>query len=236
MASARRLRRAAIAAAIACTALLLVSGCAGAGAEEEPSPTKTESETPTPAAQTYPMPDLGPSPPPVPLTAEQTEQLRLQWRDDAWNTVQFRFPNAVRPDVPFKGYVAEVSRIEVISACYKSVGLLLDYGKNSSGKIVGVGTETKTEAEAVSAYACQAAHPVKPTPPPSPEQLGYIYDYLVEFLAPCYAANGIPNPPPPSRDDFIAKWPNQGWYPTSGNAPPDAVKDDALDAACPPTP
>jgi hypothetical protein len=235
MASARRVRRTSIAAAIACTALLLISGCA-AVAEAEPPPTNTESETSTPAVQAYPMPDLGPSPPPVPLTAEQTEQLRLQWRDDAWNSVQFRFPAAVRPDVPFKGYVAEVSRIEVLSACYKSAGLPLDYGKNSTGKIVSVGTETNTEAEAVSAYACQAAHPVKPTPPPSPEQLGYLYDYLVEFLAPCYEANGITNPPPPSREDFIAKWPNQGWAPTGAHAQLSTDEDAALDAACPPAP
>jgi hypothetical protein len=129
--------------------------------------------------------------------------------------------------------VTEANRIEVMSACYAAAGIPIDYGTNSNGEIVGLGTSTNTEAEAVSAYECGATHPSKPWPYPSPEQLGYIYDYLVRFIVPCYEANGITNPPPPSREGFVGNWPNQGWFPTSGDLPLHPPDEAALNAACP---
>lgn len=239
MAGRKQQRVAGIAAVIAVGAVVLMTGCAmGSGGNGSPSPSipssAPSSEAPEELAKPYPMPDLGPSPAPVPLSDDEVERMRLEQEDAAWAAVLMTYPDAVRPQVTFEGYLTASDRVEVMSACYTAAGLPLNLGKDGRGTVVSVGANVRTEAEAISQFSCQAAHPHRPVPPPSHEQLGYIYDYLVRFLVPCYELNGIVNPPPPPRDDFVSNWPNQGWFPSTGIMPMSMEADAALMEACPP--
>lgn len=241
MAGRTKQRVASIAAVIAFGAVVLMTGCAtGSGGNGAPPPSipssAPSSAPPEELAKPYPMPDLGPSPAPVPLSDDEVERMRVEQEDASWAAVLITYPNAVRPQVAFEGYVTAADQIEVMSACYTAAGLPLDLARNGRGTVLSVGTSVTTEAEAVSQFSCQAAHPHRPVPPPSHEQLGYIYDYFVRFLVPCYELNGIVNPPPPSREYFVANWPNQGWAPSTGSMPLEMEFDAALYEACPPPP
>lgn len=192
----------------------------------------TSAESADPPAATIPMPDLGPSPTPVPLTDGARESLRLTAQDAQWQSVVDAYPNAVRPEVKFEGYLASETRVKILSECYESRGVAFAEGTDADGNIVGLSPSTTNEAETVATYACDAAHPPSPVAPPSPEILGYLYDYLTEFVVPCYEANGVANPEPPAREEFVARWPNQNWFPSleGGQA---GTSDEAIEEACP---
>ncbi|WP_166878839.1 hypothetical protein [Salinibacterium sp. ZJ450] len=102
------------------------------------------------------------------------------------------------------------------------------------GKVSGMEWTTDLEEHAVGAYVCLGRHRSQPFAPPNDAQLGWVYDYLTQFLAPCYEANGIENPPGPSREDFVANWPDQGWFPTTGHFPMEIDEERAIFEACPP--
>lgn len=91
-----------------------------------------------------------------------------------------------------------------------------------------------TEEAAVAWFTCESANPVRPTPPPNSKQLAWLYGYLTEFLAPCYEANGYDNPPAPTEAEFIADWPNQGWFPIVNDPSLAPDREAALNEACPP--
>ncbi|HEV7566197.1 MAG TPA: hypothetical protein VGO31_09595 [Microbacteriaceae bacterium] len=220
---------------LAVVALALLTGCAAQ------SDARALSGTPTPAsttlAVTVPMPDLGPSPQPAPQTPEQTEQLRLASANSDWQSVLTQYPNAVRPDAPFQGYMSAADEMAVMSACYGEHGVPIAYGypvgAKPGDKPTSVGADANDEAGAIGIYVCSVEHPSRPNSPMTSEQLGWAYDYFTKFLVPCYEANGIHVPPAPSRSDFVSKWPNQNWFPSHGmSANPD--KDAAIDKACPP--
>lgn len=230
-------RAAAMAAGLAAVLVVAVTGCTTAPPwSARPVAVGTPTTSPTPRAVTVPMPDLGPSPEPAPMTAEQTEQLRLQARDAAWKGVLAQYPHAVRPDVPFDGYLARADEMSVMSACYTAHGVPIGYGYAIGAKKgdppTSVGGEASDEKQAVGLYYCSVEHPGRPNPPPTPAQLSWMYDYFTRFLVPCYEANGISVPPAPSKQDFVAKWPNQGWFPSPGMTA-DADEDAAVERACP---
>ena len=227
---------------LAVTALLLLptlTGCAGAPASAAHRPTASLSSTPTPTplAVTVPMPDLGPSPQPAPQTPEQTEQLRVARVESDWQFLLKQYPDAVRPDTPFQGYITQADELAVMGACYAEQHVPVAYGypvgAKKGDKPTSVGAETSTEQGAIGAFLCQAEHPGRPNSPMTAEQLGWSYDYFTRFLVPCYEANGIDVPPAPSRDDFISKWPDQNWFPSPGMTS-DPDKDAAIQKACPP--
>jgi hypothetical protein len=191
-----------------------VSGCS----MPAPAPVETRaSETPSadPTAVTIEMPDIGPSPAPDDLDAEELERLRLAEQDANWSSVARQYPTAVRPDVAFAGYTDMGDYIDALDACYVRSGLVLGTMTDEVGTSTRSGVSPDTEEGAVKAFTCRAEVAVEPHPM-NAAQLGYLYDYLSRFLAPCYAANGIANPPAPSREDFVAKWPRQNWFPEMG--------------------
>lgn len=231
MTSFVRRRRALAATVLIGLTVSLSAGCSSAVVgDDSPSPTATE--TAAPLAVSIPMPDLGPSPTTAPLADAEKEQLRLAAQDALWTNVAATYPDAARPGVLFTEYVTGESRVDVLSACFSTAGLPIETGSSADGTVLSVNARPTTEAEALSAFVCNAEHPSEPVPLPSDAQLGYVYDYLTRFLAPCYAANGITNPPPPSRQDFVAKWPNQGWFPSLGDLLPGPTEE-AIYTACP---
>ena len=188
--------------ALAVVGVVLLSGCSDAQAPA--------------AASTIDMPDLGPLPVPDVLTPEQTEQARLATVDADWSQVTRSYPDAVRPEVVFAGYTPGYTYVDTLDECYVDSGLALDRKTDEVGVSRRTGTTVGSEADAVAVYACLTSVMVTP-PPMNAAQIGYYYDYLTEFLAPCYAANGIDNAAAPSRETYIASWPATSWFPSLGD-------------------
>lgn len=217
--------------ALASIAVLLLAGCATGGAPEAvPHP----SGDPARVAVSLELPDLGAAPAgDPPLTEAESEEARLDEAEQSWQLVLQRYPNAVRPDVVFAGFVTDDTRVETMRECYAAAGLPVDEGRDTGGRVVSIGTTTTNEAEAIAQFACATAHPSKTVfPGPNAAERGWFYDYLTTFTVPCLAANGIESDAPPSREEFVANWPNQGWYPSVGMSA-DAEWDAALEKACP---
>jgi hypothetical protein len=206
----------------------LLAGCTAPDAATRPS---SQPSAIAEAAVTIDMPDLGPSPAPDQLSDERTEQLRLKQQDIDWRPVAHMHPGAVRPEVAFAGYADKDTYLDTLHACYTASGLTLGMKVNEIGETVVNDAEVDSEAHYLARFTCRATVTLKPEPW-NAAQIGYHYDYLTEFLAPCYAANGLPSVQAPSRADYVANWPNPGWVPDIGDvfATPAAAP---IIAACP---
>jgi hypothetical protein len=216
-------------------AIPLFAGCSTGPApapEATPWPVPTASELAGSSAVTVPMPDLGPSPTPVPLTDADRESLRLAGLDAQWQAVTMTYPNAERPAVEFNGHLDEAARAAALAPCYTESGVTYSEGKDETGTVVGVSPDITDEASAVAIYVCDAAYPRAQVAPPSPEILGYLYDYLTQFVIVCYEANGITNPPAPTREEFVTQWPNQNWFPMI-ESDAGTASSEAINQACP---
>jgi len=153
--------------------------------------------------------------------------------EPASDVVTGLYPTAIRPEVEFRGYVADAGRLAALTTCYEATGLPIATATGTDGTPQSVSVGMETEEAALAWYSCESANPSRPTPPANAEQLAWLYGYLTEFLAPCYEANGYDIPPPPSESEFVAKWPNQGWYPIIDDPIPNRERDAALNSACP---
>jgi hypothetical protein len=161
------------------------------------------------------MPDLGPSPAPDVLSDEQIEQMRLTQQNSDWQRVTLMSPDAGRPAAGFERYTEHDSYLETLKACYVASDLRIGDKVNEIGETVFNDAEVTNKADHLAQFICRATVVIKPSSW-NAAQIGYHYDYLTRFLAPCYAANGIENPPAPSREDYIENWPNPGWSPELG--------------------
>ena len=223
------------AALIVLAALTACSGASTGAAGATATPEATDA-----AAQvvSIPMPEFAPWPTGDPFTDADIEAARVAEAEREWQGILAAYPDAVRPDVAFEAYVTNENRVEVTRACFEAAGLPIDEGRTGTDPddpVVSIGTSATTVEERIALYTCRVAHPERRTSgPPNAEQLGWIYDYLTEYSVPCYEANGIVVPPAPPREEFVANWPNQGWYPSVGDHPMamDAEWDAALSKAC----
>ncbi len=219
-------------------AALALSACAGTTVEAEPDATPTP--TTTPALVSIPMPDFPPFPAnSPPFNEEEFEQERLAQDERLWEGVLASYPDAVRPEIAFAGYVTDENRMDLHRACYEAAGLQVDEARAASdpdGPVVGVGYSADTAEEAIAGYACHAAHPEKPVRGLNPEQVGWVYDYQTTYYSPCLEANGIVVLPPPERDAYVSSWPQPTWAPIPFDdvrfSAPEA--EEALNEACRP--
>jgi hypothetical protein len=218
--------------------VLLLSGCANQ--PQVDGPRETTSATPsTPSAETMvsiPMPDLGPSPAPQLLDAARLEALRLSAGDHRWQQLTAQYPDATRPKDLFAGYLDAGPRLAGLKNCFTDAGLKTETGTDAMGNVVTYGASTTNQQGAVAQFSCINTFSTAPVAPPTPEILGYLYDYFTKFLIPCYEANGIQNPPAPTRTEFVTLWPNQRWFPSTGSSPMGTDSESQLNAACPPPP
>lgn len=87
-------------------------------------------------------------------------------------------------------------------------------------------------------YTCSAMYPSHPQfdLPLSTEALGRQYDWNVTKLAPCYRTQGFQVPDPPTKEVWVANYPNDPWFPDLF-IPEEVARDDAkraeLDKKCP---
>ncbi|GAA1058063.1 hypothetical protein GCM10017608_04660 [Agromyces luteolus] len=232
-ARARRRTRPALVAASALTVIAL-AGCAAPAPAEPDTIPDAASET---SLVLIPMPDLEPVPDPAPpLTAAESEAARLADADAQWAALLVTYPDAVRPADPFAGYISEADRLDVRRACYDAEGLTIEEGfaaTDPDGPAISISAQPQDEAEAIAAWGCDATHPIQRTASgPTDAELGWIYDYLVAYSAPCLEANGIDNPPAAPRDEWVTKWPDYVWFPSTGTAPMDPETEQALFELC----
>lgn len=180
-----------------------------------------------------PMPDLGPRPTSEPLSDAEAEQKRIELADAHWTTVLAQYPDAVRPQVAFGGFIAPEAHHETMRTCLEASGIELATPVTAEGGPAGFEIVEPTVESSIAYYACEVAHPVRPSAEPSDALLGWAYDYLTRFVAPCYEANGIENEPAPPREEWVAAWPEYVWSPSTGDLPLDPERQAAIDAACP---
>ncbi|WP_157416531.1 hypothetical protein [Agromyces allii] len=206
--------------ALAAASVSLLTSCATPSTAAEPSAPPPTPSTPAEVAAsivTIEMPDLAPYPEPdPPLSEAESEARRVADADAQWQGVLATYPDAVRPADPFAGYLTEEERKPLLRSCVEAAGITIDEGHSLDPDAPpSIGWSTNTEAEMVAAYACQMMHPTKITQPSANDaQLGWIYDYMVAFYAPCYEANGIAVPPPPGRDVWVETYPGYVWFPS----------------------
>ncbi len=111
----------------------------------------------------------------------------------------------------------------------------LSYGTNGID-------ETQAKAYNTAEYVCAARFSLKPKYATdwTPSQLGLVYDYDYEALAPCLRERGYAVPPAPSREDFIRDFfsPNTSrWDPYAAISPPEPLNlQQELYDSCPPRP
>lgn len=210
---------------------LLLSGCSSAASPGDVEPTAT----PT-ALAAFPAPDMRPWPESPPLGEDELERLRLESADAAWARVQALYPQAVRPELEFEKYLPEAQTeawVQIQLDCLEQKGVPAAPGFTESGALGGFEINAEDEADAVGAYVCGESYRTKPRAQPSAEQISWVYDYLTEFLAPCYEHYGYEVPAPPDRQYFVENWPQQGWYPSPGIDSLDSPQWQELDEACP---
>ncbi|MGR0320616.1 hypothetical protein [Agromyces sp. ZXT2-3] len=174
--------------------------------------------------------------PAPPLPDAEIELARLADADAAWDRLLSTYPDAERPADPFETYIAESDLLEVRRACYDTAGLQIEEGHAATdpdGPAFAINPLPASESEAIAVWVCETVHPIKRSAAgPTDAELGWIYDYLVAYSAPCLAANGIDNPPPAPREEWVSKWPDYVWFPNMGTAPIEPEREQALFELC----
>lgn len=186
-----------------------MTGCTGVPLVEAEKPEATPSTAPNPAAEIIAaaVAELGPYPAPPALTGEAAERALSERSDRYWASVTEAHPSAVRPDVAPAPFVTNSEYREAQRSCLKAAGETVVDGFEWESD--------QTEADDILLYSCLVEFTTEPTGPPSDEYYGYLYDVLTQFSVPCLKQSGSTIPPAPSRAKFIAKWPNQNWWPSS---------------------
>jgi hypothetical protein len=189
--------------------LLALAGCTFVAPEPTPQP-----EEPYSIDQAAVVEALGEVPEGEPMTPERTADFIQRFQDYRWQLVARSYPEAVRPAVT----VVDTTGAGA-SACM-SDGQMLEEGSLSD-------------------YVCLAQNPPVPSAALSDDQAGYLYDYWTGFVMPCYHENGYDAEfPPPTRDEFVARWPFQEWSPRPSNLGGEELiaAFAELDALCPSAP
>lgn len=206
-------------------AVLLVVGIALTGCATTPGPAPSRQAG---IDRQKVLNQLGTYPPDAELTDEAAAQLLGDAADSTWSRVIAQFPSAARPDVAVEKRVATEDAREILTTCLVESGLDLGVGGYNE-------YFPETAPDGIAWYTCKARFPLEPEAAPTEDQLGYIYDYLVSFVVPCLEENGATNAAPPTREDFIAEWPNQGWFPYVTNAAPGSKESEKINSLCPST-
>jgi len=219
--------------------ILLVTGCATA-VETEPTATPHPVASAPAPEDSYPAPDpdymdavlakLGPVPRSEPFTPEGEVAALAADADFRWQTVTHFFPDEPRPPHTVIHIAEDGDYVESILPCFESRGVPVTLTAGNRG----YGSDSNSREDLVNEYLCEVEYPGRPQPPFSATQLAYIYDYFVQFKAPCLDRLGYDIMPPvnaPTKEDFIAKWPRQGWNPTFVGI--DDAEMAAVELACP---
>lgn len=216
--------------------VILLSGCAPHAA---PTPELPRPIVAAPSADDdYPAPNpdymvdvlakLGPVPPRDTYTPEQATAALAADADLRWESVSRSFPDEPRPQHTVIREVETDEYIETMVACLESRGVSVTITAGNRG----FGVEDATAPVKVSTYLCEVEYPARPQPPLTAAQLGYVYDYFVQFKQPCLEGLGYPvRGATPMKESFVAEWPRQGWNPGATDISDEEMT--AVELACP---
>ncbi|MCJ1711970.1 hypothetical protein MT344_12370 [Clavibacter michiganensis subsp. phaseoli] len=196
---------------------------------QEPTSTPGPPSTPDPRIGT-PVPAFTAEPPAAmhaDLTDVETVAALRESADGEWQRVLQERPDAVRPDVPVERVLAGEEWVRQQAACLGESGVRVQV--IGTGDDVRLGTDS---ADPVVRYVCQVRFPVAPQGPLTDAALGWLHDYYVDFVIPCYASEGEPyEGEVPDRDAFIAlSHAGDPWQPYV------ATRDGVLESRCPQAP
>ncbi|MBP2459003.1 hypothetical protein ABID70_001572 [Clavibacter michiganensis] len=196
---------------------------------QEPTSTPGPPSTPDPRIG-MPVPAFTAEPPAAmhtDLTDVETVAALRESADGEWQRVVQERPDAVRPDVPVERILAGEQWVRQQAACLGESGVRVQV--IGTGDDVRLGTDS---ADPVVRYVCQVRFPVAPQGPLTDAALGWLHDYYVDFLLPCYASEGEPyEGEAPDRDTFIAlSRAGDPWQPHV------ETRDGVLESRCPQAP
>ncbi|RIJ44590.1 hypothetical protein DZG00_15785, partial [Clavibacter lycopersici] len=158
--------------------------------------------------------------------AEVAASLR-ESADALWGMVLLQRPDAVRPDLPVERVLEGEEWVRQQAACLTESGVRV--------QVIGTGEDTRLgmhSADVAVDYACAVRFPTRPAGPLTDAALGWLHDYFVDFLIPCYASAGAPyDGEVPDLDAFIAgSRAGVPWQPTA------SASDGVLESRCPSAP
>ncbi|RII87084.1 hypothetical protein DZF98_16120, partial [Clavibacter californiensis] len=196
---------------------------------QEPTSTPGPPSTPDPRIGT-PVPAFTEGPPAKlreDLTDVETAQALRESADSLWDRVLLERPDAVRPDLPVERVLDGEEWVRQQAACLGESGVRV--------QVIGTGEDTRLgthSADAAVEYACSVRFPTTPGGPLTDAALGWLHDYYVDFLIPCYASEGEPyEGEVPDRDAFVAlSHAGDYWQPSV------ETRDGVLDSRCPEAP
>ena len=230
-----RIVAAVAAVAVVALAIALIAGpgvafVASLGAAPTPTSTSTL-PPPDPDFMHAVVAELGSPPKPDSLSrAEEAAAIAVN-NDSEWEMVVNMYPSAVRPEVE------PIRTVDYDDYMDVRVDCLVSRGVDATRTTDGYRSSTSTEAEAVSAYTCAVEYPVSLPAPLNEKQIGYIYDYQVQFAVPCLEGLGHEQEEPPSRDEYIETWGEMNtWFPVANGTRLNRSMQEAVAAACPSSP
>jgi hypothetical protein len=223
---------------VALCGILLLTGCATA----QPEPTATPrpvASAPAPE-DSYPAPDpdymdaviakLGPVPPGDTYTSDQEAAARAAAADTKWAWIAQHYPDLVRPQASVVHVADEGDYVASIAPCFEALDVPVTYTYGNRG----YGSDSSDPDDVVNQYRCEVEYPGRPQPPFTAAQVPYVYDYFVQFKAPCITGLGyeLSAPAtPPTKDEFVANWPRPGYNPGAANVYDAELA--AVELACP---
>ena len=154
---------------------------------------------------------------PQPLTQQEIDAIVARDNDYRWEFYFANRPDVVRPVVERRGYVSPGVAADFYAKCRSSDGFDTAYVYRV-GLEFGLDPKTQTAAY-LAYYTCAAQYPVDPIARGflSTDQLGFMYDYYAQRLAPCLRSLGFTVPEPPQRGRFIAaSFNGDSWNPYDG--------------------
>jgi hypothetical protein len=223
------LRRRLVLPLIALTALAL-SGCSSwTDGQSVASPTRS----PLPTGTGVTVADLGPVPEAAVFTPEEEEAARAAAVEKSWDNFSAVYPDAIRPEATFVEYVTGAAYMQRYD-CLVAEGV--DLNLSPDGRTwERANTSASTQFDDLADFVCATRYPGHPQPPATVEQLGYLYDYLVQIQVPCLATFGLATEAPPTREEFITEYPDQGWF-ASPLDDTSGINEETLYSTCPSTP
>jgi hypothetical protein len=179
---------------------------------------------------------LAAPPPPPPLTSDEEYASYQRGIEAAWAELQARYPDATRPDAEFERFVTADEEGEVVGACLREQGILVEIDEH--GWTVTVSPDEERSL-GLALFVCSVRFPLSPNEhlPYTEAELRHIYRYFAEQLIPCLEARGYDLPAAPDYAEFRSRWwTDETWGPYADLRETDAERFLAAEEACPPMP
>ncbi len=157
------------------------------------------------------------------------ERIRIGAANERWAQLKLAWPEAERPDYEFVGYLEPDDLYEAIHRCLLAAGVRSEFSHSG-----GIRWEIASQEDAIAIYVCSTRYEREPVTRLTADQVGYLYDYMVQFQMPCLEGLGIAVPTPPSRERFVEEWPSPGWDAEAALAVTSQGFAEHVREACPP--